>query len=309
MGNSNYTTIKCAVNLVLKACFVLCSFVLICVLAGPNLIFAQSTSIRLPNRMTRQTNTSFTISGVTNKNAVGRSEIPSTFSADAIRNHDRLYGLQTNRLEGRIPLVDLCRELNSLRFQVHLDEHDLDENGLSSYELVQLDSSVHSLGERVEFGLAELDLGFAFIGDVILIASMEKMEYMNLSVTYDITDLNAESSELIYSIESSIDALSWEDNGGPTGATINAVEVKGRNILTVSAPSHLQLKVRDYLNSLNRITGPTANLDRSKSATQSLGGSSTPVELPAAANAPTSGRRILRNRPNGSGKTKAGGIF
>lgn len=141
------------------------------------------------------------------------------------------------------------------------------------------------MDDRLSHALHAIACGWTVTpkGTAILISSKGWIEESLMVVTYDLSQLTSsrESRSIKNAITSTISPEYWEDVGG--SSSIQAVNVRGRDLLVVSTTYHVHLRVAKLLNSLHRMGGDSlVRSDRAYTRSSTLP-MSQPIEVPTRA--------------------------
>lgn len=212
-----------------------------------------------------------------NVDGMGRGWPPNTMTAETRRWESLLDRAYPSQFNGTLSGRELVESMNRLGLPVILSGSAKDDS-LGEQDQLVLPLSQSSLRTRLLAGIQGKNATICFRHDRIEIISLDDAEDYQyfFTVTYDVTPLvQGHPHELIDSIMQSIDPDSWVDTGQGL-ATIAAIEINGRHLITVSQGYINHRSVQRFLQGLHRLSRPYQTAPRS-SATSVPGGSNAVV--------------------------------
>lgn len=198
------------------------------------------------------------VGGTGLQHAAPIGDLQIAMDARDIANHDQLFRAAPLQLGPKVTVEEIVSKLSNLGYSVYLNKEMLEEE--SVFPVVELASFTQapSLGIQLQRMLQQQGLCLRFSDGVVEITSQENSEDSMIRATFDITAFKTHPFELIDAIQCQVNALGWEENGGPAGATLTPIRLNGRILLTVTNTSHNVFEVRKYLQELSGLVGGSA---------------------------------------------------
>ena len=170
-----------------------------------------------------------------------------------------------DQFDKTLPVRELIRELNELGLPVLLDQSAIDDS-LDEDQAIQIPLLDSSIRTRLIAALAAYNATITFRDDCIAIVSLddESDPKFLVTITYDLTDLNADPDSFIRAIRITVQNESWLDNGG-TG-TIVRTNVRGRRLVLITQTYTIHREIQSLLRNVDRLGG----LKRAAPATRSV---------------------------------------
>ncbi len=226
-------------------------FAAVCCFCCPAL-FGQSSSVRLGVSVSAVRVPSATHS----VRVSGRSENVSNSMPPSWKRWESILNQPfPDRFKGQRKCEDVLVELRQLGLPILLDQSAVDDS-LSKDEPIELKLPRQSLGARLTQALYERQACMVFREGRILIISLDDAGDIRflMTVTYDVSDMGLNPSQLIDVIQGTIEPDDWTNTGQGLG-TIEYLSVRGRDLLVISASYRIHRSIRKLFDGMDELTG------------------------------------------------------
>lgn len=180
-----------------------------------------------------------------------REAIRDSLTQEDAEAWERLFQVAPMVVSEQVSIREIVEYLEQSGIRGFINVLALEDEGFDVEERLPLPASALSVGNQLLTSFPDYGLTLRLENGLVVVSTLSDDEERMKSVTFDVTGLDADPIDLINAIQCTVDPLSWEDNGGPSGATTVAIVINGRRLITVRNRSQLLFRVRQYLQELS----------------------------------------------------------